>query len=304
MCSYAWHVRFARSYTSSPLLIGLLPRHQAAHVDSIMKRPADGLPHPPGLDVKRCPWLKKSLAAPVSNTHTAKHVRLPCWCLLWSVDRDGRQLAQNANMWVLFKIESVQRSSRAGDCSDLESEERAQRSLLLDDAACASKLLSEPMVSWMLSECRRIAGGEGFESAEFCVSHMWIEASRLPADVKTKLGNITFPDLSNCTLGQKIANEPLYCMRSTRKFGQRLFNKLPGVMCTPQSVAVQAGIQPIDKVRQAPPARELDDVDLDFHPPGDGDDYDIDDDRVDSGSVKADSLLFCTCSTSVCLESS
>lgn len=227
-----------------------------------MKRSAQHF-NVPGLSVKRCPWLKSNL---VETRRATKSCLLPCWCFVWSVDRKLKkgELSDLANVWVLMHVDSVVYSSRSGDCLDLSSEERAQRALMLGDAATAAKLLEQAMVTWRLQECYRVHP-EPMAATSLILHHTWISLSSLANITQEFLLGLHLPDL-HCTAAERVKESPVYCLRVHSAIGERLSKKTPLLMCSTLNMVQQLGIQPDCKEALPPegssgPAPDDDEVD-------------------------------------------
>ena len=119
---------------------------------------------PPGLpgNIRRCEWLKPSLVSSAAK-RSRSSFSLPAWVVLWSTGfiknaRSRRGVAEQGVLHALVRVTSARLSSQSGDNLDLDHEERAQFSLLIEEPTMLGKLFEDALASWILSGAFELAG--------------------------------------------------------------------------------------------------------------------------------------------------
>ena len=203
-----------------------------------MKRP------PPGLEVKRCPWVKASRRDDdgASNLRAPPKAKtLPFWCVSWSPKADSGEIAifQNA-----LKVSAVWYSSENGSHTDLVPEAAAQWALLLTDRATAGKLMDSRMVSLSLDSCQPLQGPKEV-SAAATFSHLWLPSSRLSEDLLNQLCLLTVGQ-SQVSLRDHLGGNPFVALRLLPELNLRLAQRSPGLLCCTEMLVRQHGLVPVE----------------------------------------------------------
>ena len=115
------------------------------------------------------------------------------------------------------------------------------------------KLADAPMMSWLLDQCLQRASSEALSTSSFSQAKGFMSTSTLEVDFQRTLSNIALPDMDNATVGEITQGQPLFCMRFVRAMGERLCKRMPNLTCSPQSVAANFGIHPVDRERDLAP---------------------------------------------------
>lgn len=174
-----------------------------------MKRP---LVLAPGLSTQRCPWLKNTMQG-ASSTEGRRKSKTPCWCILWSTDRDGNGAFDKARLAALvFLVDAtvcrLSPSGLVGGVAKLHSEERAQLLLYLDDSLSANRLYDDDMVSWQLSSCFPLSPlVQMLTPQQLAINHRWVSAASLSSEVQERLLGVRLQD-HVCTLTGRVKKGP------------------------------------------------------------------------------------------------